>query len=484
VRKLTSSCFDLKPLQKQGVPLLLAVGALSLISGCVHEDYASKAGQVLPVPESFPAEYLPDDDKVAANWAETLNAPVLKEYIAEAYDENFQLQALAYRIQEAEAMLKQAAAADLPVLSMQAGAADGKREVPSRGTMSTVEAEEYELALAARWEVDLWDRLGQRENASRLERDAREADLQALKVRLNANISQAFFGYLAARQRFSIIEEQAERAGDQLELLETRFEKGAGTALDLSRQAQRVESFQESLVRLQESAEQSRHALAILVGNDPQRMAIEDAVLPDPPSIPAAGFPADLLLTRPDLRAAFLRLKASDARRASAAAERLPELQLSLRGLTRAGAISQLFESFLWSIAGEAAQTLFDFGATEARVQAAEARAGAALAEFGQSWLDALKDVSDAFLRIQASDALLETVRAQLRMARDNRRLSRERYLRGEVGFLRLLDADQTTDELEQREIQTRLEQILARVQLIRALGRTWMHREPPKLDS
>ncbi len=319
------------------------------------------------------------------------------------------------------------------------------------------------------------------EQSARLKADAAAAEAQALAVSLNAGIAQSYFESLLTRERLEVLEAQHETAEEQLELIKRRFGQGQSGALDLSRQQQRVESFDAQIAAARERLESSQQRLAVLLGEAPQDFQPSlPPRLPEPPPFPEPGLPAHFLVARPDLQAALLRLRAADANAAARAAERLPQIRLNARVFTSANAIENLFDTLLWSISGEASQTLFDAGATEAKVDAAEARARAALAELGQAWLEALRDVAAALTQAESTRLQLASLERQLSLAEDSLDLAQRRYASGQAGYLRVLDATQARDDVQLRLLDIRLANLLVRVQLLRALGGTWVESEPP----
>lgn len=452
----------------------VSIGALCFCA-CSHREFAPQVLESIPIPEDSRAAEL--EPRV---WSDALGTPELMKLLEKAYRENFQWRSAYARINEAEALARQANAARWPFLGGSARALKTKRKFTAPQGELVFRRRDYELAAAASYEVDLWGKLAKRESAARLETEARAADAKALAVRLSAGVAQNYFTYLSALERVALLGQQKDRAVEEYQLLEERYVKGGATALDLSQQTRRIGSFESALVRASESADLARQALANLTATPPQSFSLETGSPPEPPPLPESGFRADRLLQRPDLKAALLRLEAADERTAAKATERLPQITLSARAFTSEQTVSQLFSTLLWSIAGEASQPLFDAGATEARIEASEARAEAALADFGQAWMNALEELASAFTRANSNRELFESTTVELESARESLELARQRYLGGSVDYLRVLDAARAVDRLEEALIDVRLGKLLARVQLIRALGGRWVAPEAP----
>src|SRR4029077_12399083 len=93
---------------------------------------------------------------------------------------------------------------------------------------------------------------------------------------------------------------------------------------------------------------------------------------------------ADLFLQRPDVRAAKANLHAQNAQIGVALANRLPQITPTGNAGSTADSISRLSSrgTLLWTVAGDAAQTVFDAGAKYYKQKAAEEATAQAAAQY------------------------------------------------------------------------------------------------------
>ena len=125
-------------------------------------------------------------------WLDTFDDPVLADLIEEALENNRDLRAAAARVDEAWALAQQAGAALAPGLSAVAGATrTGASEGPG--------ASSFDIALQARWEVDLWGRLRTGQSAAEASAEATEADYRHARQSLAAAVARAYFLGVEAR---------------------------------------------------------------------------------------------------------------------------------------------------------------------------------------------------------------------------------------------------------------------------------------------
>jgi outer membrane protein TolC len=128
----------------------------------------------------------------------------------------------------------------------------------------------------------------------------------------------------------------------------------------------------------------------------------------------------------------------------------------------------------LWSLGLTAAQTLFDAGATKARVSGAEAARDQAIAAYRQTVLTAFADVENQLvatralvqqqdLRKTASEAA-DQVEAQLL----------NRYRAGQVSYSDVVTAQQTALTARRALVQAQVNRQTTAIALIQSLGGGW----------
>jgi multidrug efflux system outer membrane protein len=111
---------------------------------------------------------------------------------------------------------------------------------------------------------------------------------------------------------------------DSFKLTQQSYDQGLSTALDLSQAEVSLRTAQRNLSQYTRQAAQDRNALVLLVGqplSPEMASALDGAVKLDDSMLPTtlpAGLPSDLLVRRPDIRAAEHQLKGANASRPSA----------------------------------------------------------------------------------------------------------------------------------------------------------------------
>jgi multidrug efflux system outer membrane protein len=218
--------------------------------------------------------------------------------------------------------------------------------------------------------------------------------------------------------------------------------------------------------------------LSVLLGQNPGAILRGDSLLEDqlPPEVPA-GLPSALLERRPDIREAEQQLRSANAQVGVAKADFFP--QLNLTGLF--GEVSADLSTFTsgggdiaWSIAAGLTGPIFHGGQLRAQYAQARAVREQFALQYQATVLNAFLEISDALV---SREKLAEARTHQSRAVDAYKvavKISMERYRLGSADYFEILQEQQLLFPAENSLVQTQLNQLLAIVQLYRALGGGW----------
>lgn len=444
---------------------LLAPLTAALLAGCatVHPDPVDPS--VLPaLPERYvdtAAQPLPD------RWWRQFGDADLDPLVERALSDNFSLAAARARLRQAQAAARGAGAERAPQVDLRASGS-GRRGSDSDASQS------WSLGAAASYELDLWGRLESSAEAARLDARASRAQLDAAAISLSAELASAYYSLLELRGEEALLRSQLDTYAKVLELLELRARNGRASADEVLRQRQLIEQTESSLVRVRAQQELTRNRLAVLAGLRPDQLSVPaGAALVEVPPLPT-HIPAAWLQRRPDLRQAYLRLQAADARLASAVAAQYPRINLSAGLEGAADNPADLFRGWLGTLAGNIVAPLIDGGRRRAAVEQAEAAREALLQDYGQTILTALREVEDALLAERRDRELLARLQTQSARAEQIVAQLRARYINGSVGYLDVLSALNSQQQLSRDLLAARWALVQDRIALARALAGGW----------
>ncbi|MBS3779694.1 MAG: TolC family protein [Desulfovermiculus sp.] len=277
---------------------------------------------------------------------------------------------------------------------------------------------------------------------------------------------------LAARQEMQIVQEQIHINEKLLKLQTTRFENGMASALDLTQQQELLANSRSALPPLQARERLSLNKLAFLLGQaDTQTLSLQEQDLPRPVPEPEIGVPADLLMSRPDVRAAYYRLVSADWGVSVARADRLPSLSLSARTAISSDDFSLAWGDWLTRLGTNLSAPLFDAGSRKAEMERTRAVVEERLAEYASAVLEAIKEVQDALANISGQKDRVAGLEDELRAAKQARDQARLRYLKGQSDFLNFVTQQRSVQGLQRNLVAARTDLLSFQIALYRALG-------------
>jgi len=444
-----------------------------ILSGCAHVDTTSNAEPGIPLPETF--TLYPETAPTPDRWWNSFGSAELDGLVGKTLAGSLTLRQSMARLEQSRALVVQADADRLPDLSLNAGVSETRREVGGQRTNTSSRS----LTLASSWELDFWGRIKATQRAALLEKEGSKEALYSAAMTLVSEVTLKWLEMISVRNQLELAHTQLETNRTILDLMEQRYLKGLANALDVYQQRQPVAETEASIPLLEARLETLMHEIAVLTGKPPRtRLDLTAAAFPELGSLPPAGVPADLLARRPDVRAAGMKLRATEARTEAARAGKLPRVTLSATAGYSSDSFADLLDDWLTNLAANLAWTLFDSGAKKAEVSRLEAVADEHLAAYEHAVLTAIREVEDAMVREVKQVQYIEALKRQLSISREGFRESISRYRKGLSDYLPVLTALSSTQRLERSIVLAEQERLNQRVKLHRALGGGWMEKE------
>ncbi len=430
-------------------------------------------------------------------WWKSLNDPKLNRLVEAALARNQNLLASWDRLRRAGADANLAGAGLFPEVT---GTASGKRSLTQSANSGSTAAgsgvssgsstenaprsrsliNTYTLGLAASYELDLWGRVRTGRKAAVLTTAAAEEDLRAASISLSAEVANAWYGLLERRGQIALLQEQIKTNNDFLTAVRQRFNRGQVTAVDVFQQEQILESTRGELAQARSRLRVQEHRLAVLLGMAPGMLNLPlGDKLPAIPPLPLTGVPLATLQKRPDVHAAFLRVRAADRRLGAAIADYFPRISLKADSSTSSARVNEFFSNWVANLAGNLLAPLIDGGRRRAVVRKNRAIVSEQLHLYGKSLLGAVEEVENALAREVGQRDYLASLERQLELARKASGRSLQEYRNGAMDFTRLLTTLQSMQRLERTVLQARLDLLLVRISLYRALAGGWELQAP-----
>lgn len=420
-------------------------------------------------------------DVPIADWRQFVPDPRLHALMEAAFENNRDMRIAVARIEEARALHGIARAERFPTVNIHApvdasrtpGSARSTGGFASSGQDIIYRRYDVELSISS-FELDFWGRV------KNLEKSALESYLatvearEAFRLSLITDVGRAYFTLLELEERVALAYAAWRNRTENRRLIEKRREVGLGSELDFLTADAAAENARIALIELERRRAIANNALNMLVG----------AHLKDlPPKHPLAeidflrnipiAVPSEILLHRPDIKAAEHRLIAANADIGAARAAFFPRIDLSLGYGTASSLLSGLFDkgTKAWNFKPQLTQPLFDAGRASANTDLAAIRKVIAVAEYEKAVQQAFRDLSDG---LETRNLLFEQLTANIAAEKsetERLKLVEARYKAGLSNYLELLDAQRNAFAAQQSTVEMRSVVLAAMIQLYSVLG-------------
>jgi NodT family efflux transporter outer membrane factor (OMF) lipoprotein len=415
-------------------------------------------------------------------WWEDFGDEELNILIEEAFRSNLDIAQAYERLRQSLAVIRITGSSRWPDFSIDASGGRSRQSGFFRGSSSEaggfgpVTFNTYSLSASAGYEIDLWNKLGSRTGAVRLDALASEQELKALFISISAQLADLYFLAVEQGAQLELSDRTIASFQDTLDRVESRYHAGLVPALDVYQSRQNLSAAMARRPVFESNMAVSLNALSVLTGSLPDAgtgYGVKE--LRDTGGFPA-GIPSQLLIRRPDIQASILRLKASDKRIGEAIADRFPSFNLIGGYGGTSGEVKSVLDSpnIFWNLLLQAAQPVFDAGRRKAEVDRAEAVFREDLAAYHQLVLNAFREVEDALANISASEERINMLKESVSASESALRLTLDRYIQGLSDYLPVLTQQLAHFNAESNLIAVKRQIISDRIQLIRALGGEW----------
>ncbi|MEN5082183.1 efflux transporter outer membrane subunit [Bosea sp. TWI1241] len=440
-----------------------------LLAGCsVGPDYAAPA---VAVPEGWREGQAARATR-PSEWWRSFRDPALDRLIETAIAGNLDVAQAKARIREARASQDQAVGALFPQVGGGASA--------TRSRAAQVTRNSFRGGFDASWEIDLFGARDRAVEAAEYGVDAAFDDLDTVMLTLVGDVAATYVEARGLQARIALARRTARLQRETEALTRTRFQAGDVSAIDTARATAQAAGTEAQIPTLEAALAQSLHRLAVLTGRPPAAMAGlggAGGAIPAAPAPPRAGIPAQVLLRRPDVRAAERRLAQATARIGQAEAARYPSVSLTGTISTSALKLGDLARNSAigWSFGPTLSVPIFNGGELAAAVDAARARRDQSDGAFRLAVLGALQDVEDGLVALRQERVRLARLGEVARASAEAARLSRALYGSGGASFLDVLDAQRTLYSAEESVLQSRIALATGFIALNKALGGGWL---------
>ncbi|MCV4288638.1 efflux transporter outer membrane subunit [Pseudomonas capsici] len=413
-----------------------------------------------------------------AQWWKQFGSPDLNRLIEQARVNSHEVAAAMARVRQAQATAIIAGAPTRPEITYDIRGERNKflRNSDRKARPSDDNnTDAFTTSLRASYEVDFWGGVSAARDSALQTLKASEFDRATVELTLLSSVADRYAQTLSATEQSHIAELNLTNAQNVLRLVQTRYESGSATALELAQQKNLVATQQRELPRIQQLANEQRITLAALLGQPVQHLELgnQDFETLSWPQI-GTGLPSELLTRRPDIAKAEAELAAAQADVTVARAALLPKLTLNATVGTEVVRAEDWLRAPFSSLAAGLTGPIFNNGRLSAERDKATARQEELLETYRGAIINSFADVEKALNSISGLDQQRYWHDEELKQAQTAFRIAQSRYEAGAEDLLTVLETQRTLYQAQDVSVQLRLSRVQASIALYKALGGGW----------
>lgn len=410
-------------------------------------------------------------------WESLYTDAHLQTLIRTALERNHDMRIAIARMEEVRAMWGVQRADQLPSASLSLGRT-GSLTPAGVGNASAVPVRinRYDANVnLVSFEVDFWGRVADLTQAAKSNYQASAEDQRVLRLSLISDVANGYYLVQDLSLRGQWATQTAAGRQQLFDLTLRKQELGAASDVDVAAAQAALSAAQSDQLTTERALQQARHALSLLVGG--RLPADLPAAVPlDQQQLSLnwnANLSSDVLLRRPDVRAAEQRLMAANANIGVARAAFLPRLQLTGVSGSASNSLNGLFDagSRSWSFIPTLQMPLFDWGRTTGNLDIANARKDQSVASYEKTLQQAFREVADLLVARDTLQQQLESQTSWVKSQQQRLHVMEVRYEQGSANQFDLLDAQRDALAAQQSRVQVLRQLLGTTAQLYKALG-------------
>jgi NodT family efflux transporter outer membrane factor (OMF) lipoprotein len=424
-------------------------------------------------------------EPLSVEWWSTWGGPQLQTLMQQALRDHPDLAAAQARLAQAEAYTGVVRSAALPNVELNAQQSRQRYSENSlfKGTpIAGSTLKESNLTLGAGWTPDLWGEQRAALSAALGQARALQAE-QALAAQvLSSQILKTAVTLARGLQLAEIEAQNVQWRKQWRSLIAQRRKAGLDTRQDVSDREGDVLAQELRLQGIHEQISLTRHQLAALCGVSEARIQSYTPSWQDFPQVPLPTVVgADLLGRRPDVVAAKWRAQAAQDQVKVAQTQFYPSVHLGLFAGYDAISPEQLINqgNRQYGVVPALRLPIFEGGRLTAQLNQRQAQRQAAVAQYNQTILQAVRQAADALVSVQSTARKLELQTQAHEQALNAWQLTQQRADAGLVAHMNVLATRIKWGELKLGLVDLQAQQLTSQIELSLALGGGWSEPNP-----
>lgn len=477
---------------KKNYNLLLSVLLATSLIGCaVGPDYKKPTNEQLNIPAQWHGTLPHNGSNLQLiDWWKQFNDPTLELLINSALQTNPSIFTALAQIKQAQANLSSSRSFLFPSLTGTGSASASKNTMNSfsNGTTNSVGGggdffTNNGLSNGASgganmsWELDLFGATRRSIEASEARYAASKLDWNDAKVSLAAQVADTYVSLRQCQNLLQTYQEENKSRSATQDITQLRVKAGFAARTDANQSSGSLLQNTANLAQQQSVCGQYQNQLVALTGLDyttlNKHLSANYGVIPLPESTTINILPANIINQRPDVASAERSLAAANADLGVAVANRYPQITLTGSIAANTGSLYS-GQPTSWSLGPNVSIPLIDGGYLRAQESLSSAKYDAAFANYRSKVINAVNEVEDALVRINAANLRVSSAESAEQNYQAYFDAFNQKY---NLGWANLLDLETVrVTLLSSKEVlaTAKLEQVEAWIALYKAVGGSW----------
>lgn len=336
---------------------------------------------------------------------------------------------------------------------------------------------EFFSAASFSWELDVWKKLRNAKKSAVLNYLSTTEGKNFMVTNIIAEIADSYYELMALDNLLAIVQQNIELQTSALQVVKLQKDAAKVTQLAVNRFDAQLLNTKNLQYDIQQKIIETENRINFLVGRFPQHIARNSEGFNKLHlDMIHEGIPSQLLVNRPDLRRAELELSAAKIDVQVAKANFYPSFRLTaglgLEAFNPAYLLKP--ESILYNLAGDMVAPLINKNAIKATYFNANLKQIQAVYNYEQSILNAHIEVVNQLSRINNFSKSYETKAKEVDILTQSITISNNLFKSARADYMEVLLTQREALESRMQQIEIKMKQMNAKVNLYKALGGGW----------
>ncbi|WP_426416237.1 efflux transporter outer membrane subunit [Aestuariirhabdus sp. LZHN29] len=461
-------------------PNVMAIVALccgTLITGCVvGPDYQRPD---VEVPKEWRIDYSAASDLTNAKWWQQFNDPVLDRLVETALKENLDIRIAASRIDQFLGQLNTTRAEFFPELGGGGGVSRNRISEEAFGSAPGNDPyyTQYEAALGASWQLDLFGRVQRQTESVQAQVYASEQGRRGVILSVVTGVTSSYVALRGLDRQREIARETERNYKRSVDIFKLRHSYGTVSQLEVDQVESQYQLAAAAVPLLEAQIAAQENLISILLGRHPGELirgkTLDEMTLVGIPE----SLPASLLTRRPDIQQAEQNLISANANIGVAESLYYPDISITGTFGQASADLGDLLDSSarIWDLGASITAPIFTFGRIEGQIQSAEAVRQQAEDRYRFTILSALKEVNDSLVSTAKTSQNFQALTKRVSALRSYAKLADMRFENGAASYLEVLYANNELFQAELDTVSSQIEHYSSLINVYKSMGGGWV---------